>query len=151
MTSLASSLVILRSVVLAGLEWPVVFVPKFIDHVMPVGFSSKRAIPGDDTLAENLAITAVQADARMRGKSLKTKDDVMDYLPEWLEQDNLLYEEQISRIDWEEFGMAPDESFGNHTSVSNSYKRKKEKQHNEVCFRLNPGHIKHSFARDFLL
>lgn len=80
-----------------------------------------------------MAIAAVQADARMRGKQLKTHDDVVAYLPEWLSQDGLEPDADMvgdinsdSSIDL----ISGDQM--NPECVSKCYKRKKEKQHDEV-------------------
>lgn len=114
----------------AGLEWPIVFVPKFVEKVMPLKFFPKRAIPADgdeEASCEDMAISAVQADARMRGKMLKTHDDVVAYLPEWLRQDGL---ELGGDAD-----MCSDSSMDLHMvsqPISECYKRKKEKQHYEA-------------------
>lgn len=117
----------------AGLEWPVVFVAKFIDNVMPIFFSYKKAIPvdsGGGAESEQMAIAAVQADARMRGKALKTHEDVVEYLPAWLKQDGL---EPDNYSDSQAVDHDLDSGFPVIAErVSDCYKRKKAKQHDEA-------------------
>lgn len=122
----------------AGLEWPVVFVPKFIESVMPLVFFHKTAIPVDgdeDAGCEDMAIAAVQADARVRGKLLKTHDDVVAYLPEWMRQDGLDPDGELEMGSDSSVGLGADLHMDSER-VSKCYKRKKEKQHDEVCLAI---------------
>eukprot|EP00892_Ulva_mutabilis_P005399 jgi/Ulvmu1/3230/UM015_0271.1 len=121
-----------------GLEWPVVFVAKFIENVMPITFSLKKAIPFDPTQegqCEQMAVAAVQADARVRGKVLKTDEDVVEYLPEWLRQDGLDLDSTSEEDEdgWQVHGAGLPLS---HERVADCYKKKKAKQHAEEEIRL---------------
>jgi len=114
----------------------VVFVAKFIDNVMPLFFWGKKAIPGDSQDnggCEEMATAALQADARIRGRVLKTQEDVMDYLPEWLQQDGLDPVPNADIDGCKDFRQDCDfDSPAGKQRVSDCYKRKKAKQHDEV-------------------
>lgn len=104
---------------------------------MPLKFYAKRSIPVDSSEeagCEDMAIAAVQADARIRGTLLKTHDDVVAYLPEWLKQDGLELELEDDMNSGSESrdDLRPNLLHSDPEQVSWCYKRKKEKQHDEV-------------------